>query len=389
MNNDPTKQAFIILRRALGLSRQPLPEPVDWAALYRFAQKQALVGVMFDAVQRLPREQSPKGRVLLEWVAASEAIRRQNIRLNKATARVYQLISAKGYRCCILKGQGNALLYPSPHSRISGDVDVWLATPKGPISRQQLYALAIALADGDASRLDVSIYHIGLTLGDVIVELHPTPAVLAHKHDNRRLQQWLGEQAQTQFASMVSLPDEAGQVAVPTRAFNLVYQLIHLYHHYFFEGIGLRQFVDYALLLMKSEEGRVKSEEGREERDVTMEERSLAERAEVVKTLRKLHLDGFAGAVMWVLGVVLDLPAETMLVPADERRGRLLLHDILRGGNFGHYDHRFAHNLLGHNLQRLQRDWQNLRYYPHEAMAEPWFRLWHWWWRKRNGAAAE
>ena len=43
----------------------------------------------------------------------------------------------------------------------------------------------------------------------------------------------------------MSLPDGAGDIAVPTTAFNVIYQLTHLYHHFFDEGIGMRQIIDY------------------------------------------------------------------------------------------------------------------------------------------------
>ena len=48
----------------------------------------------------------------------------------------------------------------------------------------------------------------------------------------------------------------------------------------------------------------------------------------------------------------------------DAKRGRMLLDDILNGGNLGHYD---KHHVWGHNLLRLYRDARLLRYYPAEA----------------------
>ena len=45
------------------------------------------------------------------------------------------------------------------------------------------------------------------------------------------------------------LPDGAGDIAIPTTAFNVVYQLCHLYHHFFDEGIGMRQMIDYYFVM--------------------------------------------------------------------------------------------------------------------------------------------
>ena len=60
-----------------------------------------------------------------------------------------------------------------------------------------------------------------------------------------RLQKWFKRNADLQCSNVVSLPDGTGEIAIPTTAFNVVYQLTHLYHHFFDEGIGMRQIIDY------------------------------------------------------------------------------------------------------------------------------------------------
>jgi hypothetical protein len=60
-----------------------------------------------------------------------------------------------------------------------------------------------------------------------------------------RLQKWFKRNADLQCSHIVGLPDGAGDIAIPTTAFNVVYQLTHLYHHFFDEGIGMRQIIDY------------------------------------------------------------------------------------------------------------------------------------------------
>ena len=91
----------------------------------------------------------------------------------------------------------------------------------------------------------------------------------------------------------------------------------------------------------------------------------------------------FAGAVMYVLREVMGLDEKRMICAPDERRGRLLLEEIMAGGNFGHYDERnhFGQGALWHNIQRFRRDWRMLRFYPSEALSEPLFRVCHFLWR--------
>ena len=42
------------------------------------------------------------------------------------SAKVCRNFEQEGFRCCILKGQGNALLYPDPYMRTPGDIDIYL-----------------------------------------------------------------------------------------------------------------------------------------------------------------------------------------------------------------------------------------------------------------------
>ena len=101
--------------------------------------------------------------------------------------------------------------------------------------------------------------------------------------------------------------------------------------------------------------------------------------------LRRLGLWEFSGAVMYIMKEVFGLEDNRLIVPPDVKRGRLVLKEALEAGNFGQYDkrNRFGHSALGHNLQRLYRDMRLVRYFPEEALSEPFFRIWHFFWRKR------
>ena len=351
----------------------------DWDAFYDFARRQTLVGIVFDGIQQLPKAVAPPLGVLMRWLGVYQKIRMRNAMLNEATADIYNKVRNAGYDCTILKGQGNAVMYPNPSARIPGDVDVWVNA-----SRDDIRSLAHMLARDGGRMGKESLNHIELSVGGVAVELHTTPAIMNNPVYNHRLQKWLRQNVDSQCGNMVSLPDEAGNIAVPTRAFNAVYQLFHLYHHYFYEGVGLRQIIDYYYVVVKSEELRTKSEERgvkSEERRTGSEEREVKNPMALEDELKWLGLWPFAGAVMYVLREVMGLAEGMMIAPVDERRGRMLLDDILNGGNFGHHD---RHRAWGHNVLRLYRDAKLVRYYPAEALSEPLFRIGHFLWRIRN-----
>jgi hypothetical protein len=95
-----------------------------------------------------------------------------------------------------------------------------------------------------------------------------------------------------------------------------------------------------------------------------------------------------AGAMMWVLHDVLGLPEEKLLCQPNKRIGQLFLNEILEGGNFGKFDERTMggeqKTALRHNIKVLWRDLRLIFYFPSECLWEPYFRLWHWVWRKRH-----
>lgn len=397
----------------------------DWEACYQFAKRQTLVGVLFDGIQRLPKGLAPARLLLLRWLSDSESIRRRNMRMDRASAYIYNKVCAEGFRCCILKGQGNALLYPHPSSRIPGDVDVWVMA-----NREELRRIALSLTEGDGSSLQESLNHIGLTVHGVSVELHSTPALLNSPLHNSRLQKWLKRNADLQCSNRIALPNNAGEVAVPTLSFNIIYQLCHLFHHCFYEGVGLRQMVDYFFVLMNTDfsgnangaSGNTDGVSGNTDEGCLFLNTDFTDFTDRVsgntdldgvlsntdcadfldsssgglgevdsggslvalqEELKWLGLWEFAGAVMYVLREVMGLDEKRMICAPDERRGRLLLEEIMAGGNFGHYDERnhFGQGALWHNIQRFRRDWRMLRFYPSEALSEPLFRVCHFLWR--------
>ena len=358
---------FAFLKYCLG-SKENMSRMVagmDWQELYSFASKQALLGLCFDGIERLGKEypeelkQNPIGReLLMTWMGKAQQIRRQNMKVNAVAGKLFAMLREDGMRCCILKGQGNALMYPNPYSRTPGDIDVWIDASRERIMEytQKKFEL------GD----DIRLQHLETSLDGVPVELHFFPCSMNNPIYHARLQKWFRRNADLQCSNVVSLPDGAGDIAIPTTAFNVVYQLTHLYHHFFDEGIGMRQIIDYYFVASML--------------NVNCEMLTWLQ-----KDLKHLGLWKFAGAVMYVLHEALGLSEEKMIAPMDEKRGRLLLAEILDGGNFGRHFSKyggFTHQSVGKKyFLKIWRNMHFVRYYPAEALCEPVFRTWHFLWR--------
>ena len=468
---------FVFLKYCLGYKENMsrVIAGMNWQELYSFASKQALLGLCFEGIERLGEEypeklkQNPIGReLLMTWMGKAQQIRRQNMKVNAVASKLFSMLRVDGMRCCVLKGQGNALMYPNPYSRTPGDIDVWIDA-----SRERIMEYAQKKFElGD----DIRLQHLETSSDGVPVELHFFPCSMNNPIYHARLQKWFRRNADLQCSHIVELPDGAGDIAIPTTAFNVVYQLTHLYHHFFDEGIGMRQIIDYFLVVndfsknvfldtdfLKQQDNYSKitpslftlkegstshpdplSSGAREETALRCSEplrykdggpskvspdcagwdrldaigaskpspnfagwdrlaiegdnsagsttvvTSSASTALVVvqRELKYLGLWKFAGAVMYVLHEALELSEGKMIAPMDEKRGKLLLAEILNGGNFGRHFTKYGHfTQQGMAKKYFLKIWRNMhfvRYYPAEALSEPIFRTWHFFWRLKH-----
>ena len=430
---------FDFLRFCIG-SDSEIPSSLkdaDWKELYAIAKKQCLVGVLFDGIKKLPAEHvGMEKELLLHWMAESQMLEKANVRLNDAAIQVSEWFRKKGFRTCILKGLGNALMYPNPYSRTPGDIDIWV---EGGDKRVISFVRSISPHE------KACYHHIEFpSYKGVEVEVHYRPSFLLCFRHNRKLQKYYGMVKEEQFSHRVML-GEQGEIAIPTAEFNLIFQLTHIFSHLMNEGIGLRQLVDYYFVIcdfykvyqnssnpsvslskgsstfspspsslgsgdvtapsrcsepLRSKDGGPSKVSpncaGWDRRDAIGDMTSATATAlssfaanssaaidRVQKELKELGLWKFAGVIMYIMQEVFGMPASRLIVHPNEKYGKFVLNEVLEAGNFGKHDarNRFGRSQLGHNLQRVYRDIRLVRYFPAEALCEPLFRIWHFFWR--------
>ena len=294
-----------------------MPTINDWSALMAFAEKQALTGICLPG--ECPKNLS-KGLNLL----------------NKRIEQLFGILEQAGFHCCLLKGQGNAEMYPNPLRRCPGDIDVWVDADEKPV--YQYVKRMFPDAEESYKHIHFPIFE------DAPVDVHVTPLKFYSSFYGNRLQRWIGQNKEEQFAHKSRLTGIEREVSVPTAKFNAVYQLGHMLIHLFDEGIGLRQVVDYNLVLKNLKV-------------------SKNERDELVSTIKNLGMYRFARSMMWIESSVLGLPIELCIVEPDERRGKQLLEDILEGGNFGHYSQRY-NGRNGFYYRGMLEAWRDLKLLP-------------------------
>ena len=329
---------FTLLRIGLGAA-EPRPSeialsPEDWERLYSLAAEQSVLGIAYAGIERLPKDAQPPMELAFQWASEAETVRGHNRMLNAEASRLTQFFAAVGRKTAILKGPANAMLYPDPLSRQCGDIDIWVEGGRKNVLRLLKEKNLIA---GELSlmMLYAAPHHVDLAPGPdgIHVEVHFEPSSGNNNpFRNRRMMRFLA-------AEIAEAGETPGGFCVPSLKFALVMQLSHIQRHFISTGIGLRQIVDYYVLLQNSTE---------------------ADRVEVAAHLRDFGIAHMAGALMWVLGEKLGLERDRMLCRPDGFRGRWLLSKVFAGGNFGLY----ATEERGLVRRWIARRWRLLRCLP-------------------------
>ena len=409
----------------------------DWHRLFEFCKRQALIGVGFTAVEKLHAMGVVCPAALrMQWMALALQIERRNDLLNEQCSQLAGKYEHDGLSTCILKGQGNCLNYPEElrKRRQCGDIDVWTVCKNGiPIAVQTAkdkaeyveyhgrkavieYVRMLHRLEGNIEKPVIRYHHIEAPKIDgTEVEVHFRPCYAHSPLRNWRMQRWFNDQADVCMKNKTHMG-----FAVPTASVNVVYQMCHLFSHYFDEGLGLRQLMDYYFTL------RVWHNDVMECKDLQSQSMwseglgtPVMSAQEVMAVIRSFGMGKFAAAVMYVLHEVFeneecrmkneecseaDEVSEQqlskigqqlkeknvcnpwMICAPNEKEGEKLLAEIMQGGNFGQYDTRDAAlkkgGMIKHGLWKLKRVMRLVRSYPEEALWEPVFRVYHLIWRK-------
>ena len=354
---------FELIRVAIGnrvcLSR--VPTAAEWNALYSLSVKQAVAGVCFCGVQRLPKEQLVEMPVQLklQWFALATQIKARNELLNHRCVEVQRMLTEEGMKSCILKGQGVAKLYKIRNEELgvrngvnlglyrqSGDIDVWVDKVRDDV-------IDFVMQNAPTREFDQKHIHFHV-FEDVDVEMHWIPVNMESPRFNRILGEYFRKENSRQFAN------SSGKVCYPTVDFQLVHQLLHVYAHYVYEGVGLRQMMDLYFA------------------QVAFLERMPQNMEEVLGLFRRLGLMKFVAGTQYIVHEVFGLSEDALLCAPDTKEGQLLLREIEIGGNFGQYDKRnnvkdesFVHKAL----RRFERRWRMVRFDPLGTIIMPFSRL--------------
>lgn len=357
---------FELIRVALGVDGglSHVPSQEEWQEMYSLSKKQTLTGICFYGVRRLygecPEQTANLPSALrMRWLADAVRIQQRNELLNGKCVELQEELARDGFKSSILKGQGVAALYDGELRllRQCGDIDIWV---DGGMEKALRYCRERFGGVG----FDYGHAHPPF-FENVEVELHYRPFSMPSLRLNAKAQKWLGtpEIEALLTSGRVTLPS-GREITVPAACFNAFFLLQHCYHHMFSVGVGLRQLLDYCLLL----------------RHLTENDRKMA-----YGWVCGYGMERFASAVMWIMRDVFGVGEDCLLCAPDQQEGRFILNEIVTGGNFGRYDKRvrtIGRGKIRTFLTYLQHNRHLVTHYPSEFINGIVWPLYHLVWKR-------
>ena len=339
--NSNTLAFFELLRAGLWEkdARLSLYKDIDYSAIMRLAEEQSVVGLVAAGLEHVSDVKVPQ-QWALQFAGQAIQLEQRNKAMNAFIADLIIKLRKEDVYAIYVKGQGIAQCYEKPLWRSSGDVDLLLSDSNYDRAKKALIPLA-TMVETEYTHF----MHQGITINGWEVELHGTQ----HSRLSKRVDDGIDATQREVFygGKVRSWMNGGTQVFLPAPDEDVIFVFTHILHHFFFEGIGLRQICDWCRLLWTYKD---KLNHG------LLESR-----------IRKMGLmsewKAFAAfAVKW-----LGMPVEAMPLFEDDdahnvnldKKADKICKFVLEVGNFGHKQRR-DYSGMGYLRRKFVSEWGRL-----------------------------
>ena len=220
----------------------------SWPSILKSIEDHALLGVVADTILSLS-EQIPlndhQKNLIIQYIANSHQI---HFKTQQVLVEVFEKFEEIGCNPILLKGEGLAQLYPSRCLRACGDVDVYVGTKDFDKAVACLNAMCEAKDINHAvlSRHDYSVKYKG-----ILFEIHFKPGYATIEKAEQRFQELASYWLEPEKCQTITVLGK--QILIPAAQYNILYVFEHLARHFRNSELGIRQFLDWALLLEKTD----------------------------------------------------------------------------------------------------------------------------------------
>ncbi|MBR6884861.1 MAG: nucleotidyltransferase family protein [Prevotella sp.] len=331
----------------------------QYTLLSQLAKQQTVSGLVSQAL--IDNDIKLEEDDVLDVCSLVVSINRQNQKIDEAVVKLCKMMEEQSIRILVMKGQTLSIFYSTPDLRQSGDID-FICHPDDIDKAVQFLKkdLGLELSDHGSDK------HARFTMDDVKYEVHRMLTNFAyppsHHYWEKVYMKEVWEHPYTVGVNGYPVPTLA-----PT--YNAVYVFEHILFHLIMDGVGLRQFCDWAVFLHQHKD--------------TINKELL------VKLLEGVRLKKAYSGLGAVLTDYLGLPENSFPLPIsekDHRKSESLFKNLIEWGNFGHnLQYKNSHGPL-HGLEHLKRigcqAWRFKSYAPAELLWRVPYMLK--WWTKRG-----
>lgn len=217
---------------------------IDFSTIYQLAEEQSVTGLVTAGLENVKDVKIPR-EVVLQFIGTTLQIEQRNKELNEFVAKLIKRLQSEDVFSLVVKGQGIAQCYEKPLWRVAGDVDLLLDDDNYEKAKNILLPIAY-----DIQKEDVSKKHQAMKIMGVDLELHgrmpfemseKADMVIDEVIDKAVLHSWIN----VYNADGTDWKD----VRMPRADEHVFLVFTHYLHHFFIEGVGVRQICDWCRML--------------------------------------------------------------------------------------------------------------------------------------------
>ena len=283
---------------------------IDFKEVYRLSQEQSVVGLVAAGLEHVTDYAVPKDDVL-SFVGTTLQLEQRNHGMNQFLAMLNNKLNEEKIKAILVKGQGVAQCYERPLWRAAGDIDLLLSSE----SYERAKSLLIPLAEY-VDKEDVARKHLPIKMKGYDVELHGSMPFVLSKRVDCVIEEAIEDTLEHNGTSSWNL--KGRDILLPNSDYHIVIVFTHFLHHFFIEGIGLRQICDWCRLMWVNKDS--------------------LDNALFEMRLRKAGLLSewrtFAALAVNTLGMPSD--AMPLYQEGYDHKANKVLSHILKSGNMGH-----------------------------------------------------
>ena len=230
---------FSLLRSAL-LGETCSVEIDDFATLLYEAQRQAVDGLLY-ALPQLSVDEA--GRPLLkQWIGGLLPLEMANRQMNQVVVELARAFDDTHLRYVLLKGQSCAAVYPYPLLRRAGDIDLYIAPQHFEEAKCVLQNLGFVFDHQ-------TLLHEVFERTGIQVELHRALQPMQWPLAVRHLKMMMHKEVDTVVEWQHFVEIDGYNIPILPPHLNVVLLTAHIMVHATHLGIGLRQLVDWGMVL--------------------------------------------------------------------------------------------------------------------------------------------